>query len=273
MTSRPRVPKSPESFPNARLAAMDFDNTVAQTFEKSPAGIDVQAAYAYAIDDVFDPDELSTYRASGGLQNRAPLEVVTSLMPGASPEELKAKEQEMNRAKLSILLGEIGTRFNDGQVWPRPLPGYMDFRMSLEDARNDGIRIEDAIISSGHEEFIKKTFSAWSVNHPTHIVAVETMDRVGYGHEVKPSPILMDIVRNFWREGYGLNFWRDASDDELRRIVFAGDDIIKDGQLAANSGVDFVHVPDIHTSRCAFIDIAHRLGIGKTAIGGHAVNG
>lgn len=273
MAIRRPVPQSPEAFPNAHLAAADFDNTIALTTEPSPAGIGVIEAYEHAIDTVFDPDQLASYHNNGGLRNRAPLEVVSELMPDAYAAEIKAKEHELNRAKLDVLLGEIGTRFANGQLWPRPVPGYLEFRESLHETRHEGIRVEDAIISSGHEAFIKKTFDVWLVSYPSHIVAVETLDRVGRGHAVKPSSELMNVARGFWRAGYGLEFWQDATDDELARIVYAGDDIVKDGGLAANSGVTFVHIPDTQASQQGWQKMAIESGLIEAAAKGFITHG
>ena len=273
MTNRQRAPKSKETFSSARLTAADFDNTIALTAEPSPAGVGVNEAYELAIDTVFDSDQLSIYRQNGGLRNRAPLEVVSELMPDAYATEIKTKEHELNKAKLDVLLGEIGTRFANGQLWPRPVPGYLEFRERLHDSRDEGIRVDDAVISSGHESFIKKTFDVWAISYPTHIVAVETLDRVGRGYAVKPSSEVMDVTRGFWRIGYGLPFWQDASAEELSRIIYTGDDPVKDGGLAANSGVSFIHMPDVHSSRERWHSVATRSGLIEAVARGFLTHG
>lgn len=273
MTNRQRAPKSPETFSIARLAAADFDNTIALTSEPSPAGIGVIEAYELAIGTVFDSDQLAIYKKNGGLRNRAPLEVVSELMPDAYVTEIKTKEHELNKTKLDVLLGEIGTRFANGQLWPRPVPGYLEFRERLHDSRDEGIRVDDAVISSGHESFIKRTFDVWTVSYPTHIVAVETLDRLGRGHAVKPSSELMDVTRGFWRVGYGLPFWQEASTEELDRIIYTGDDPVKDGGLAANSGVSFIHMSDIHSSRERWQSMATRSGLIEAVARGFLTHG
>ena len=249
MTSRQRSPKSPETFLKSRLAATDFDKTVALTTEPSPAGVGVIEAYDIAVDAVFDPDQFAAYQNNNGLRNRAPFEVVSELMPGAYVSEIKDKEHELNKAKLDVLLGQIGTRFADGQLWPRPVPGYLEFCERMHETRDAGIRVEDAIISSGHEAFIRKTYDVWAIRYPDHLITVETLERFGMGSETKPSPRLMDIARGFWRAGYGLPFWEDATDEELALIAYAGDDPVKDGGLATNSRVPFVLIPDAPESR------------------------
>lgn len=251
-------PRTPQTFPGARLLAKDFDGTVAQTFDKSPGGVGVTEAYEYAIDSVFGPRAVDEYNAAGGLQNRAPLEVVQQFAPDLSGAELNDVVDRLVARKLDALLSEIGAVFPDGSVWPRPMPGYIDFLERLAEVRSDGLYIDDLILSSGHVAFIEKVYQTWSVEQPTHIVAMETMDDRGLGNYVKPSSILMSIAHQIWQEGYGVDQTTTTQDDLQRRTLYIGDDVSKDGGLAANSGVPFLHITT-ENSKKVWSEAAKRL--------------
>ncbi|HVA10931.1 MAG TPA: hypothetical protein VNG32_02070 [Candidatus Dormibacteraeota bacterium] len=257
-----------QRFQAAHLIAKDFDGTVAQTFERSPNGLGVYEVHELAVEGVFGAEALELYLKNGGLRNRAPLEIVQELAPDAEDLELEQLTVKFIDAKLDILLGEIGSRFPDGEVWPRPTPGYLELREKVELARADGRLIDDLMLTSAHEPFIFKTYRAWGVNRPTHVVAEDTVRRLKLGvpHEeqVKPSPLLMDLARNAWRQSYGLSL-NDQSEDELGRIVYIGDDPVKDGELARRSGVDFMLL-DKNNSLETWRSLANRLHLGQAAL-------
>jgi len=180
---------------------------------------------------------LHEYIRQGGLKNRAPVEVVQSLAPDAACSEVVELTDEFIQRKLAILLGEVGARFPDGTVWPRPVPGYLEFLEQVKAAaQEEGLPIDTHLLSSGHEPFIDKVLREWGVA-VDEVIAEETIRQHDPTMPVKPSPKLMTISRNLWRVGYGVS---EEQPDELGRILYAGDDPEKDGKLAANSGVDFV---------------------------------
>ena len=263
--------RTPESFPAAQLLAKDFDGTVAQTFEKSPNGIGVSENYVLAIESLFGVKAIDQYLENGGLRNRAPIEVVQELAPDATGDELDQLLGLFIDTKLSISMEQIGTRFPDGNVWPRPTAGYLGLRERVEEARSAGLLIDDLVLSSGHEPFIRKTYKAWSVGLPTHIVDEEAIRQQAVGlpieQLVKPSPVLMDVAHNTWRQGYGLPAVSDYSPSERDRIVYIGDDPAKDGELAKNSGVDFVLL-EAGRSEATWEEVARRLQIGNMAMNG-----
>ncbi|HMI09471.1 MAG TPA: hypothetical protein VK497_03710 [Candidatus Saccharimonadales bacterium] len=262
--------KTPETFHRARLIAEDFDDTAFRTFEKSPSGVGVAEAYTLSIEDMFGSEALSAFLSGGGLRNRAPIEVVQQLAPDAKNEELNRLVQELTETKLNILMGEIGTRFLDGSLWPRPTEGYLDLCAMIEAARQEGQLIDDAIISSGHEPFIEKTFKVWSIDIPTHVIATETTQRIVVDLEeapenlIKPSPLLMGVARSMWAQGYGVKIpaRNGLSNDEKRRIVYVGDDLVKDGGLAENSGVAFELIDPANSGQ-TWQRVASRLQIGN----------
>lgn len=263
--------KTPESFPAAQLLAKDFDGTVAQTFEKSPNGIGVTETYLLAVESMFGVKAIDQYLEAGGLRNRAPVEVVQELAPDATGDELNQLVNQFNGAKLGVLLEEVGSLFPDGTVWSRPTAGYLDLRERVEEARSAGLLIDDLVLSSGHESFIRKTYKAWSVGQPTHVVDEEAIRRQALSlpirQLVKPSPVLMDVVHNTWRQGYGLLAVSDHSPSERDRIIYIGDDPAKDGELAKSSGIDFVLL-EAGSSEAAWEEVARRLQIGSMAIDG-----
>lgn len=258
-----------EMFSDAWLLAKDFDGTVAQTFEKSPSGVGVHEAHELTVEDMFGIKALDYYRDGGGLRNRAPVEVVQDLAPDAKGDELDQLVSQFIGTKLGVLIGEIGTLFPNGNIWPRPTNGYLELRERIELARAAGRPIDDLIISSGHEPFIRKTYQAWSVGEPTHIVAEETMRELALTlpveQLVKPSRVLMEVAHGMWRGGYGLQPTPESALDERNRIVYVGDDPIKDGKLAENSGVDFVLLNPVHSSEI-WQGVAARLQLGQTAL-------
>lgn len=256
------IERSPELFAQTRLLAEDFDGTIAKTFEPSPGGVDVHVAYEFAIDELFGPGACDVYRQNGGLRNRAPREVVTDLV---GPEEEAVVTELTDRlvgAKLGVLVSEIGRHFDDGSVWPRPVEGYLDLRSYIEKGRQDGRLVDEAIISSGHQPFIAATYAAWGLTPPEIIVASEiTTAHPVYRPEqlIKPAPELMEVARDLWRTAYGLIA---RTDEERERMWYVGDDPVKDGELARNSGIWFTLIDPINSAECWRQIVAPRLGLG-----------
>jgi hypothetical protein len=263
----PGIERTPGTFPQARLLAKDFDGTVAQTFEKSPSGVGVLEAYNFAVEEIFGIKGLDEYLRQGGLKNRAPLEVVKSLAPEAYGIELEALLSLLIEAKLGVLTNQIGERLSDGAQWPRPMPGYLEFRETLQAAREqEGRLIDDLLLSSGHVAFIEKVYEIWGTGQPTHIVAEETMHDFGVADQVKPSPVLMDIAQRVWQEGYNLHPAIPPAEDVLDRTIYVGDDPVKDGQLAEHSGVKNFQLIDPETSVEVWAKTAQWLQIDHTAV-------
>lgn len=191
------------------LLVFDFDNTIAQTFEPSPKGIGVKEAYAKTVEDIFGEKGLVTYQKLGGLQNRAPSELVHAILKADSTGELmknasaffmkeydnllrcvpknhdgvlewnilnpeKTLAEILVRQKLIILTDEIGTKFTDEQIWPRSCKGFIDFWKSIAVLDNKGeFGVTTAIVSSGHEKPIKKVFEEVFELHPPNILVTE----------------------------------------------------------------------------------------------------
>ena len=76
------------------LFVSDFDGTVSNTFAESPNGINVDMAYEYAIKKFFGEEGLIVYQKIGGLQNRAPGEVVLNILRQADNAGILSKNAE-----------------------------------------------------------------------------------------------------------------------------------------------------------------------------------
>jgi len=264
------IERSPETFPSAQLFAHDFDGTVANTFEPAPTGVGVEEAYNQAIETVFDTAALEEYLQSGGLQNRAPSEVVRQLAPDATDSELSALTDNLIAAKLSVLLDQIGSPLPGGGVWPRPIEGFPEFLAQLEDIRKKGAPIDVLALSSGHDAFIRRVYEVWSEPQPDHIIATEQIAELAPQLSLRPDQLikpqagLMDAARYIWRSAYNV---REPMFDERSRVVYAGDDTAKDGGLAINGGVDFVLIGKENPS-ANWRTVAHHLSLGRAAYAG-----
>lgn len=200
------------------LLVSDFDGTIANTFAPSPSNIGVSEAYRLAVEKLFGEEALKYYISTGGLKNRNPGEVVKSLQDQGFGGDVIA--EDLVQAKLGYLLREIGPE------WPKPCNGFVEFYKVIEEM--DGVEI--AILSSGHEEFIKKTFFAWGLDPPRIMLTDD--DFRGYNPPLplekfsKPSPLLMDLIQQEWG-------------GRRRHMIMFGDDPDKDGKLAKNAGIPF----------------------------------
>ena len=268
---------------NGYLIVFDFDGTVADTFEPNPKGVGVDEAYRLAVWDIFGQAGIEMYDKAGGLQNRAPEEIVSLILAenkqiieqaekcfdarnktlrrlvpegkGAPLEWISGDKNRLQKTiaemlvliKLSHLMDEIGTKFSDGTAWPKPCAGFLDFIRTIKDLRLESFDIQSAIISSGHDEFIKKTFAVWGLEPPRIMVTDDDMRGRSYPIEfqkrVKPSPYLFDIIQSQWIAD-GILFSEYARHIELilesrKRMMYFGDDLNKDGGLAGSAGVPF----------------------------------
>ncbi|MDO9399703.1 MAG: hypothetical protein Q7T79_03420 [bacterium] len=263
------------------LIVCDFDRTWADTFSPSPNGIDVNKAYTYAVQSIFGEAGLEVYAKMGGLQNKAPVELIETILLSEDREYLikKAKKffQENNnflkelipkgkgfplewqaghfwnpngviteilvRKKLQYLMGEIG------KSWPCLYQGIREFLKAISEMNANEIDIQLAVISSGHEKFIQKVFKVWGISCPKILVTDDDMrGRNGYPKEmsarIKPSVTLFDLAHLKWFHSiYKVNtnqlqlvrFLMESR----KRMIYFGDDPIKDGKLAEVACVPF----------------------------------
>lgn len=204
----------------------DFDATVAETFEPSPNGFGVTEAYEFAVRSVFGQPALYTYVQNNGLKNRSPREVVIALQEEGFLEHCSTSEltEKLVNFKISCLTSEIGKPLADGMLWPRLTNGFGQFWHHLRSDKG----ILTAILSSGHRAFIEKVFEVHKLQLPHTMVTDDEL-------RVLPEPLFKPDAR-LW--GYLL---AEVCVHRFPNAVYVGDDQIKDGGLAHNANVPFLH--------------------------------
>lgn len=272
---------SSAEFRNAQLVVSDFDGTMFDTFEPSPGGIGVNEAYCLAIEQVFDHDTtaLERYQEAGEHQNRTPTEIAASLAPSATPKGVKRLAEDLVHAKLDLLTDQIGQELSDGTAWPRPIPGFEEAWQEISAARTEQEPISTAVISAGHAEFITKCLESAGLELPDFMVTDETIrglySNLPLEKLTKPSPLSMEIVKAQWMSLYTTSEIEQkmliAVHGIKHRIVYTGDDPIKDAQLAANAEVDFVLLTPDNPEEAWQRTL--RMGLASVVIEGAIVNG
>ena len=268
------------------LAALDFDGTIADTFIKGPKGIGVNEATALALTDILGSGSHELYTSSGGLKNRAPSELIFNMLNGPNKQDFlthakiffESELPDLNtlvpegkgvplvwddqhpekiigelfvRQKLSYLMDQIGTELPDGRKWPPLCKGFTEFWNALNKLKKDGVGINTAIISSGHDLFIKKVFDLYGLTLPDILVTEDDIRGKHYpkemGRRVKPGSFPLALAHLKWLR---LNnpkaeyFTSDqpgilSAKESRSRMIYFGDDPIKDGQLANRAQVLF----------------------------------
>ena len=167
----------------------DFDQTLADTGQTSTAISGVEEACGIAMAEIFG-EAGAFWFARVGLQNRAPAELVQAALKELPSSCIETLYQYFKRARVSIaaelvpegkgvelmwdrsdllpIATELFVRAKLGVLykqispeWPRPCGDAKMFLQYL--ARH---QISRAILSSGHEMFVQKTFDMWGVSTP-----------------------------------------------------------------------------------------------------------
>lgn len=223
---------------------VDFDGTVADTFQPSPNSIGVGEAYARAIEEIFGAEGVRAYNVLNGLQNRAPGELMRLLLR-QNPKLEKtvaaffnahdSKDHEKVIAAATEIIVSVKMKILTREVdmsWPLPCAGFQRLCETLLSLRQEGVSVCLAILSSGHTPFIRRVFETWGrqweVCCPNVIISDDELRKLPIppDQKVKPHPFLFDMMEaqlGFDREG----------------MVYCGDDPNKDGRLAMASGVPF----------------------------------
>jgi len=234
------MPGNP-NFNEAKLIATDFDNTYALTSQPAPNGMTVERAYEKAVEEVFGLPELEIYKQEGGLHNRAPSEIVAQLSDDTEDGKFSQRTEDLVQIKLTHLYKQVGQKLPNGEFWPRIVPG---FKGMWETVSADP-KVDTGVVSSGHRLFIEKFHDVHDLELPDHMVTDDDMRPLlaTFPREmcVKPSSILLDWIHAEWLKKYNMRDSYFLTEDH-DRIVYAGDDPVKDGKLAENYGVEFVHV-------------------------------
>lgn len=213
---------------------LDFDGTMANTFEPSPSGVGVHEAYHHAVLTTLGDGALAHYCKSGGLRNRAPREVVEELFDAGfgTGLDLTTATEHLVTSKIQCLLTRaFGQLCVDGAPWPRLTNGFGAFWRMVKERQE----IATVILSSGHEDCIVRTFEMHNLPVPDLIVSDDDLRAL-------PEPLCKPDPR-LWQYMLG------KSKFTFVNAVYVGDDVVKDGELAANSGVQFFHFAPEGTPR------------------------
>jgi hypothetical protein len=233
-------------FQDRRLFLTDFDNTYALTNQPAPNGINVQTAYELAIERIFGLEGLDQYIAVGGLNNRTPGEIVDQLAPDLDQDARQTKTDDLVEEKLSHLLDQVGRRLTeDGAFWPRLSRNFRQLWMQMVDSPS----LSTGVVTSGHRAFVDKFHDIHALAKPEFMLTDDEMRPMSSTRPieqcVKPSRLLLEIIHKQWLAKYDEpESSRVASKPQL---VYAGDDIVKDGKLAENYGVLFRRIDALRT--------------------------
>lgn len=231
--------------------AFDFDRTLADTFTPHKAGIGVELATSFAIGRLFGERGLRVYNSQGGLRNREPSELISHLLAdGASSLDVSITNvrdatKYFVEAKLSYLLPCISAE------WPALFPGVKEL---LKAIYYDLIPAEVAVISSGHDAFIRKTFEVNGLPLPHILITSDTIAEREYPKRprYKPYPYQLAFAHKEWLVNDKLvhsevgNF--SGRNQEKGKMLYIGDDPIKDAELAHRARIPFGFVPFAHHS-------------------------
>lgn len=231
----------------------------------------------------------------GGLRNRAPTELVEAMMRVGNAEAiisggedfLKANAQRLNglvaegkgvqlginqpvgirelgelvvRQKLAMLKDQIGAANPDGTIWPALTNGFADFWNIIQQINERGkVRLDTAVISSGHDKAIEDTFRAHGLNQPDLMITdddIRGMDQPRLSRlRNKPGPLTLGLAYRDWRkiEGFAAEHNNTfAPIERAGQIAYFGDDPKKDILLGQRSQVTaglFKEGETYHTDR------------------------
>lgn len=135
----------------------------------------------------------------------------------------------------------------NGESWPRPMPGFVEYAESLAEAKNEGCPINFAILSAGHASFIRKCLETSGLAQPDIMITDETIRGMNstLAPEQLTKPSLMPLQQAVlqWTAIIGSKKTVDIHGSGMaERIKIIGDSEEKDGGLARNAGVPFIHV-------------------------------
>jgi hypothetical protein len=150
--------------------------------------------------------------------------------------------------KLQYLASQIGQEISgSNEVWPRMCNGFQSFWRHLSFLKKEaGTQVSTAIISSGHEGFIRKTFALYNLDLPDYIVTEDDIRGREFPDEitrrVKPGQLQMALAHRAWMKDLGktgVGFSVEQARDLRNHICYFGDDPNKDGKFAHAAHVPF----------------------------------
>ena len=143
--------------------------------------------------------------------------------------------------KLSYLMGEVGIPDRNGNSWPLPCEGVLNFFYSLGLLKKENAPIDFAIVSSGHESFIRKTLEAWKMPQPDVLVTEDDLRPRKFPQEAedkfKPGVFPVALAHFLWLKNQGIVFSKEIGLDTKERIIHIGDTPTKDLVMAAMAGI------------------------------------
>jgi len=278
------------------LIVSDFDETLFYTSVDSPDKMNVKKAYELAIAKIFG--ELGTYIFETiGLHGRTPSELTSDILDWAKDEKANLIQKALdffNRegaqvaqlipesksnsliwnerspeititqmlvgTKLSYLINEIGKKDWAGEMWPRPCSGALEFMHALERLKEEGAPLDFAVLSSGHELFIRKSFAVWDLPQPEIIVTEDDIRPRKYPEgkdtRFKPGPFPIALTHFKWLRRQGISsdnpsFMANAMESK-NRILCIGDDPYRDSLMAHRAKIKSYLYP--HTPLIAITD-------------------
>lgn len=228
---------------NRYLFLFDFDNTLAKSFEPSPNDVSVQSATEAAIGSTMGDIGRALYDGIGGFSNRSPGELIRDL----DYAENKKEEEELTDTFVEEKMRAFKPELEKG--WPEPFEGVIEFLQQISEINKAGnTKIDIGILSAGHTEFIQKAFENWGVKKPNILITDDDLRKLDHPEQaerkMKPSVFLFTHAHKKWLYECGLQD-EDCNRELVRssrgRILYFGDDPIRDGELARIANVPFVH--------------------------------
>lgn len=235
------------------VVGVDYDGTLFDTKAPSPDGIGLEEGHTYAIQTIFGREGLDFYRSQGGLLNRAPSEVISSIVENPrfrniACQQFPQLDRQIDLAEFASNLTELFIHFklqvflNEiSQEWPLPFPGVRNFLSAINELRKEGIPLDWGILSSGHQSFIKKTLKTHQIPFPDAMVTDDDIRPLANPEDpkekVKPAPFPFRFFLERWLAGSKVKDERLTTDPSY--MIYIGDDLKKDGGLATNVGIPF----------------------------------
>ena len=225
---------------------LDFDGTLARTFDPNPDGIGVHQVHEQVIENMFGPNGLAAYEHCGGLNGggRSPEQVIAAMLdhnPTLSDQPIAELTREFVQQKLDVLMNLIGW-YPDRRRWPEPYPGLLDFFNLVRQINRVGtVRSFLGGISSGHPAFSTRPFGhAWGQQLPPILVTNdEVLARCPTpGPECsKPGTLPFTLAIEQWRQETGNGSFEAA---DRNATVYIGDSPKHDGAFARNCNISFL---------------------------------
>lgn len=220
------------------LTLFDFDGTLADTSVPSPSGLNVEIATAEAVRKVLKSDGYAVFERQGGLRNREPSELVRDIRQDMGLGEFGYGDaaEDLVAAKLDILLPEIC------ESWPVLTPGSKELLLSAQEGK---LPVDIAVVSSGHDRFIERVYEVNGLQKPEILVTSDIIRarKEPQRDRFKPNTYQLAEAHKRWNGSSSANEAYTGRSHGKDKMLYVGDDPIKDGLLAFNGRIPFVHVP------------------------------